>query len=73
MKITFNKNMKVYEVLDFLLEFFEEEAAEYPVLKTNMSIDISLKNDIGQISPNNEMKFSFGKEDYEEAMSIYKK
>ncbi|WP_395546908.1 MULTISPECIES: hypothetical protein [unclassified Lacrimispora] len=64
MKIIFEKGMKVSKVLKLLRNFMMEEAEEYPILKNNMSIDILLKNDVGQINPNNERKFLFGKADY---------
>ncbi len=65
MKIIFEKGLKVREALELFRNFMMEEAEEYPILKNNMSIDISLKNDIGQISPNSERKFIFGRVDYD--------
>lgn len=65
MKITFEKGLKVSEALELFRNFMMDEAEEYPILKNNMSIDILLINDIGQISPNNERKFTFGKADYD--------
>ncbi len=47
MKIIFEKGLKVHEALKLFRNFMMEEAEEYPILKNNMSIDISLKNDIG--------------------------
>jgi hypothetical protein len=66
MKIIFEKDLNIREALELLQNFMmEEETGEYPLLKNNMTVDISLKNEIGQINPDNERKFIFGRADYD--------
>ena len=59
MKIVFKKDCDIETVQHLLYEFINREREDYPKLKGDMSVTITLKNDIGQINPNNGRKFIF--------------
>ena len=65
MKITFEKNMRLWEALELFEDFIKEQSGDYFLLKGNMTINVSLKNDIGRINPDNERQFYFDKKQFE--------
>jgi len=57
MRIVCEKGHDGRKMMNILIEFIKEETSEYPTLKEDMVIEITLKNDINQINPNNEREF----------------
>lgn len=63
MRIICEKGHDVHKMMKILMDFIEEETLEYPTLKEDMKIEITLKNNINQINPNNEREFYFGQKE----------
>jgi len=63
MKIVCEKGHDARKMMNILMDFIEEETLGYPTLKENMKIEITLKNNINQINPNNEREFYFGQKE----------
>lgn len=66
MKIIFEKGIKVCQMTECFKKFILEQAEEYPILKNDMVVSITLRNNINQINPDNERKFIFTKKDIDE-------
>ena len=66
MKIIFEKGIKVEQMMECLEKFISEQAEDYPILKNDMTVNITLKNNINQINPDNERIFNFSKENIDE-------
>lgn len=66
MKIVFEKGIEACQMMECLKKFILEQAEEYPILKNDMVVNITLKNNINQINPDNERKFTFTKKDMDE-------
>lgn len=65
MKITFEKGMCVYKAKRIFEDFIRSDVEDYPLLKNNMTINITLKNDINEINPRNEINYYFDESSYE--------
>lgn len=63
MKIVCEKGHDARKMMKILMDFIEEETLGYPTLKEDMKIEITLKNNINQINPNNEREFYFGQKE----------
>lgn len=63
MKIVCEKGHDARKMMKILMDFIEEETLGYPILKEDMKIEITLKNNINQINPNNEREFYFGQKE----------
>lgn len=58
MKINFPKGMDVYESLQLIKSFLLENCSDYPVLKNDMNIYITLTNREGMVCPYNEVNYT---------------
>lgn len=66
MKIICEKGHDARMMMEILYDFLLRETGEYPILKDDMVIEITLKNDIKQINPNNEREFYLGQKEIDE-------
>lgn len=66
MKIVCEKGHDAREMLNILTDFIMEQTLEYPILKNDMEIEVTFKNDANQINPNNERVFYFGQKELDE-------
>lgn len=73
MKIVFEKGIKACQMMECLKEFILQQAEEYPILKNDMVVSITLKNNINQINPDNERRFTFTKKDMDEIEQAQRK
>lgn len=73
MKIIFEKGIKVEQMMECLEKFILEKAEDYPILKNDMTVNITLKNNINQINPDNERVFNISKKDIDEMVEEQKK
>lgn len=60
MRIVIEKGYDSKIMMAILSNFIFKHAEEYPILKENMIVDITLKNKINQIDPDNEREFYLG-------------
>lgn len=63
MRIVCEKGLDARKMMKILMDFIDEETLGYPTLKEDMKIEITLKNNINQINPNNEREFYFGQKE----------
>lgn len=63
MKIVCEKGHDARKMIKILMDFIEEETLGHPTLKEDMKIEITLKNNINQINPNNEREFYIGQKE----------
>lgn len=66
MRIVCEKGHNARKMMNILMDFIVEETSEYPTLKEDMVIEITLKNSINQINPNNEREFYFGQKEIDQ-------
>lgn len=61
MKIKIAQGQNVDEALEKIRKFLTENYSEYPIIKSDASVYITLRNEDGQICPDNEKEFTFYK------------
>ena len=61
LKITCKKGYNAKNVLQFLTEYIEKMGLNYPMLKDDMEIEISLKDERGNVCPDNDKIICFDK------------
>lgn len=66
MKITFERGMHIDLVQEFFSELIERQSWDYPILKNDMTVNITLKHPSGDLNPDNENSFIYGKKDIQE-------
>lgn len=63
MKLVFDKNLYVNDIISLLSEFLKNHAEDYPLFKNDMTVTVLLKNELGQVNPDNERVFRFNNEE----------
>lgn len=63
MKITCEKGSSAKNVLQFITEYIEKKAADYPLLAEDLEIEISLKDAAGKICPDNDKPLHLGEQE----------
>lgn len=57
MKLVIEKGISIEDAMKRISNFLETQCSEYPIIKNNMSIYITLKNKEGRICPDNEKEY----------------
>jgi hypothetical protein len=63
MKLIFDKNLELYDIIRLLSDFLQDKADDYRLLKNDMTVTVLLENVVGLDDPDNERVFHFNNED----------
>lgn len=62
MKIICKKGHNAQKMLQMVTNLIEKKSREYPLLSEDMEIEITLDNEEGQVSPDNDRQYYFDEE-----------